>query len=357
MSELYGSYGRAGPDMNSSVRLIFVMLSALVLLCGCSQRGSQMQKKQVNIGFFPNITHSQALIGLYRGDFQNAFGPEVRIDAKAFNAGPSVVEALFAGQIDLAYVGPNPAINGYVISKGGALRVVAGVASGGASLVIRNGVEMKSTADLAGKTIATPQLGNTQDIALRGFLASVGLLPTERGGNVTVIPMENPTILDAFRQGRIDGAWVPEPWASRLEMEGNGRVFIDERTLWPRGEFTTALVVTSTQFLSKHPDLVRKWLVVHVRITKWELSFPKEAAKLANAEIKALTGKDLPMKTLERAWGRMTPTCDPLISTLQRSADNAFAAGFLKSRPDLGGLVDVNLLNDVLAEEDLPRLQ
>ncbi|HUI72472.1 MAG TPA: ABC transporter substrate-binding protein [Spirochaetia bacterium] len=331
-----------------------LILAAVVLLSQCSQRSPQ---HVIRIGYFPNITHSQALVGLSRGDFKSSLGPDIAIEAKAFNAGPSVIEALFAGQIDVAYIGPNPAINGYVRSKGEALRVVAGASSGGAALVVRSNAAIQSPADLANKTIATPQLGNTQDVALRGYLASLGLSPKEKGGSVTVTPMENPTILDAFRQARIDGAWVPEPWASRLEIEGKGRVLVDERTLWSNGEFATALVIASKKMLTEHRDWLKKVLRAHVRITQWELASADEPLRVANAEIKRQTGKDLPLETLKRAWQRMKPTYDPLASTLQKSADSAFVAGFLKSRPDLGGLVDLGPLNEVLADEHLPLIQ
>lgn len=339
-------------------RIVTFPLTAVALLVACWQLSGQSARLDVvRIGFFPNITHSQALVGLSRGDFQEQLGPGVTIDAKAFNAGPSVIEALFAGQIDVAYIGPNPAINGYVKSKGEALRVVAGAASGGASLVVRGSSGIRSPRDLTGKTIATPQLGNTQDVALRGYLASLGLSPRENGGTVAVVPMENPSILDAFRLGRIDGAWVPEPWASRLEMEGSGQVLVDERTLWPGGEFTTALVIASRKMLREHRDELKSILRAHVRITQWQLSSPTEALRLINAEIKKLTGADLPLATLQKAWGRMKPTYDPLASTLQKSADSAFTAGFLKSRADLSGLVDVGPLNEVLAEEHLPAVK
>jgi len=332
-----------------------LILASIALLGSCSNRKQSAQT--IRVGYFPNITHGQALIGLSRGDFGASLGPAVTIDAKAFNAGPSVIEALFAGQIDLSYIGPNPAINGYVKSKGAALRVIAGAESGGASLVVRRDSGISTPAELAGKTIATPQLGNTQDVALRGYLKSIGLLPRENGGNVIVQPMENPTILDAFRQNRIDGAWVPEPWASRLEVEGNGLLLIDERTLWQDGRFTTALIIVSKKFLDEHRDTVKAWLRAHVKITQWELENPEEAIRLANAEIKRLTGKELQNEILMRAWPRMEPTFDPLIPTLQKSADSAFTAGFLKENPDLSGIADLSLLNEILAESGLPEIR
>ncbi|HET6452390.1 MAG TPA: ABC transporter substrate-binding protein [Spirochaetia bacterium] len=334
------------------------LLVAFLLLGAYAHASGQSAARQVvRIGFFANVTQSQALVGLARGDFAKSLGPEVKVEARAFNAGPSVIEALFAGQLDVAYVGPNPAINGYVKSRGEALRVVAGAASGGASLVVRAGSGIRSPRGLDGRTIATPQLGNTQDVALRGYLATLGLSPRENGGTVAIVPMDNPAILEAFRLGRIDGAWVPEPWASRLEVEGNGQLLIDERTLWPGGEFATALIIASRRMLNERRNELKSILRAHVKITRWELASADAALRAANEEIKEVTGAELPLPTLQRAWARMKPTWDPLTATLQRSADNAFAAGFLKSRADLSGLVDAGPLNEVLAEEHLPPLE
>ena len=212
----------------------------------------------IRVAYFANLTHSQVLIGLARGDFQRARGPNVTIQTAVFNAGPSVIEALFANQIDLAYIGPNPAINGYVQSKGAALRIVAGATSGGAALVVRPGANIKTAADLAGKRIASPQLGNTQDVALRNYIIANGLQTKEQGGTVEVIPTDNTLILDLFKLGQIDGAWEPEPWASRLIVEAGGQLLVDERTLWTatHGDFVTAHIIVSTQFLKDHPDVV-----------------------------------------------------------------------------------------------------
>lgn len=311
----------------------------------------------LRLAYFPNITHSQALIGLAGGDFSKALGPRVKIEATAFNAGPSVIEALFAGKIDIAYIGPNPAINGYVKSRGEALRIVAGATSAGAALIVRKNAGIRSAAELGGKILATPQIGNTQDIATRSYLRSLGLAPREKGGTVAIQPMDNPTILDAFRQGRIDGAWVPEPWASRLEIEGDGLLLLDERSLWPDGRFSTAVLVASSRMLREHPDVVRAFIAGHVAVTRWELAHPEEARLLINKEIARLTGKALSATVLERAWGRMTPTWDPLATTLERSTRNALDAGFLKSMPDLSGLVAIEPLNSALADANLPALR
>lgn len=310
----------------------------------------------IRVGYFPNITHSQAILGLARGDFQQALGENVTIQTTVFNAGPSVIEALFAGQIDLSYVGPNPAINGYVQSKGKALRVIAGATGAGAALVVRPAANIKTAADLDGKKIASPQLGNTQDVALRNYIVSNDLRTVEQGGSVEVIPTQNSQILDLFKQGQIDGAWVPEPWASRLIVEGGGELLLDERTLWPNGDFVTAHIIVSTAYLQAHPDVVKAWLEAHVAVTQWEMDNPLEAQALLNAEIEKLTGKKLKIEVLTQAWTRFTPTWDPISTSLIQSADSAYAAGFLREKPDLEGIYDLALLNEVLAENNLPAV-
>jgi NitT/TauT family transport system substrate-binding protein len=284
-------------------------------------------------------------------------GEAATIQATSFNAGPAVIEALFADQIDLAYIGPNPAINGYVQSKGEALRIVSGSTSGGAALVVRADAGIASAADLAGRKLATPQLGGTQDVALRNYVVANGLQTVENGGTVEIIPTQNSQTLDLFKQGMIDGAWVPEPWASRLIVEGGGVLFLDERDLWPDGAFVTTHIIVSTSFLIDHPDLVTRWLRAQVDITAWEQENPAEAKSLVNAEIERLTGKKLDEAVLEQAWSRMTITWDPISPSLVSSAESAFNIGFLAEKPDLTGIYDLSLLNAVLAEKGLPEVR
>jgi len=331
-------------------------VAVMITLAACGQAPATGSSASViRVGYFPNITHSQALIGLARGDFQEALGPDVTIQATQFNAGPSVIEALFAGQIDLAYIGPNPAINGYVKSKGEALRIVGGATSGGAALVVGVDSGIKTASDLDGKKLASPQLGNTQDVALRNYLIANGLNTKEKGGTVEVIPTQNPDILDLFKRGQIDGAWVPEPWASRLVIEANGVVLVDERDLWPDGDFVTAHIIVSAKFLNEHPDMVKAWLKAHVEITQWEQANPEEAKVLLNAEIEKATGKKLADDVLDQAWGRLRPTWDPISASLVESANAAYAAGFLQEKPNLDGIYDLTLLNEVLKEKGLPE--
>jgi NitT/TauT family transport system substrate-binding protein len=311
----------------------------------------------IRVGYFPNITHSQPLIGLSRGDFQKALGADGVIRATVFNAGPSAIEALFAREIDLAYVGPNPAINGFVQSRGKALRIIAGASSGGAALVVNPKSVIRSAKDLAGKRLASPQLGNTQDVALRNYLISQGLKLAETGGSVSIVPTPNPQILDFFRRGDFDGAWVPEPWASRLIVEGGGTLFLDERSLWTNGDFVTAHVIVATEFLERQPELVRRWLTAHVEITRWELEHPEETKTLIDEALGKLTGKRLGKAVLAQAWPRLRPTWDPIAVSLYQAAESAYAAGFLRARPDLREIYDLRLLNAVLRELQLPEIR
>lgn len=269
-----------------------IVLTALFAftLAACGSASSNNGSVTVRLGYFPNLTHTVALVGVARGTFKAALGPNVSLETKTFNAGPALIEALFANQIDIGYVGPNPAINGYVKSQGAALRIIAGASSGGALFIVRPGANIKSVKDLAGKKFATPQLGGTQDVALRYYLLQHSLQTTDKGGNVQIIPTDNSNILTLFKTGKIDGAWVPEPWASRLIVEGKGQVFLDERSLWPDGKFATTYVIVSKEFLDQHPDLVNKFLQAHVATAQYIESNPESAKSIVNSEIKSITG-------------------------------------------------------------------
>jgi sulfonate transport system substrate-binding protein len=312
----------------------------------------------IRIGAFPNITHPQAMVGKANGEFEKAMGPGVKIDWKTFNAGPAAIEALFAGAIDMTYIGPNPTITGYVRSNGEALRVIAGAASGGAALIVRNDAGIQKPADFHGKKIASPQLGNTQDVALRSWLRANGLKSTDKGGDVQVIPLANPDQLTLFLKKQLDAAWAPEPWATRLIREGNGRLFLDERTLWPNQQFVCANLVVSTKFLKNHPDLVKNWLRAHVELTEWINGHLPAAKKILNQQIQKETGKALPDAVLDEAFGRVQVTYDPLRYSLLSAAKSAYDAGFLgRQMPDLSGLYDLSLLNLVLSEKGKKAIQ
>jgi NitT/TauT family transport system substrate-binding protein len=319
---------------------------------------AQGSANTIRVGAFPNVTHAQAMVGKANGWFDKAMGPQVKVQWTSFNAGPSAIEALFAGAIDMTYVGPNPAINGYVRSNGEALRVVSGAASGGASLIVRNDSGIEKPEDFHGKRVASPQFGNTQDVALRNWLKTHGLKSNDKGGDVRIIPIANPDQLTLFLKKDLDAAWAPEPWATRLIHEGNGRLFVDERSLWPNGQFVIGLLIVNTKFLSAHPDLVKTWIRANVDLTDWITAHPAEAKKLLNQQIQAETGKALAPAILDEAFTRMQVTYDPLHSALNTAAQQAFDDGFLgRQMPDLSRLYDLSLLNQVLAEKGRKAIQ
>ena len=318
------------------------------------------EKKILRIGYFPNINHAQAVIGLGNGDFQKALGNSITVQPFLFNAGPSAIEALLAKRVDVTYVGPNPAINGYVVSDGKDLRIISGAASGGAVFVVKNDSGIKSPKDFAGKTFASPQLGNTQDIALRKYLLDNGYKTTDNGGNVTVTPVANPDILTLFLKKQLDGAWVPEPWGARLVKEANGRIFLDERSIWSDGKFVTANIAASTDYLKNNPDVIEKLLAAHVNETIWMNNHKDDAIKAFNTELKKLTGKTIAEDELRQAWSRMDFTYDPLKISLFQSANSAYDLGFLakgKPRPDLSGIFDLTILDQVLKQKGLQPVE
>jgi NitT/TauT family transport system substrate-binding protein len=305
----------------------------------------------IHVGYFPNVTHAQALVGQQNGQFAKDLGSSAKLDWHQFNAGPAVIEALYAGAIDIAYIGPSPTISGYVKSDGAALRVIAGASSGAASLVVRNGANINKINDFHGKTIATPQLGNTQDVALREWLAGHGFKTIDKGGDVRIQPTDNPDQLTLFLKGQLDAAWAPEPWATRLVHDGGGRIFLDERDLWPNHQFVAAHVIVSTKFLQAHPDLVKKFLQAHVELTDWINANPAAAKLLINQQIQKDTGKALPSVILNEAYSRLAVTYDPIASSLYTSAQHSVDAGFLRKLPDLSHLYDLTLLNQILVEQ------
>jgi NitT/TauT family transport system substrate-binding protein len=236
--------------------------------------------------------------------------------------------------------------------------VIAGAASGGASLVVRKDAGIQSASDFHGKKVATPQLGNTQDVALRSWMRANGLKSREKGGDVQVIPISNPDQLTLFLKGQIDAAWAPEPWAARLVHEGGGRIFLDERDLWPDHQFVITNIIVSPKFLKEHPDVVKNFLRTHVELTEWINKNPAQAKQIMNQQLQKETGKALPAVVLDEAFSRMQVTYDPIHSSLLKSTQQAFDEGFLgRTQPDLSGLYDLKLLNEVLSEKKARPVQ
>ncbi|MGW7287787.1 ABC transporter substrate-binding protein [Streptomyces sp. NPDC054847] len=309
----------------------------------------KLSADEVKIGYFPNLTHATALVGVQEGLLQKELGGTT-IKASTFNAGPSEIEALNAGSIDIGWIGPSPSINGYTKSKGSNLRIISGSASGGVKLVV-NPDKIKSLDDLKGKKIATPQHGNTQDVAFLNWIAEKGWkVDAQSGkGDVSVVRTENKVTPDAYRSGSIDGAWVPEPTASKLVTDG-AKVLLDEADLWPDKKFVITNIIVRQEFLKEHPDVVEAVLRGSVKTNEWINANPEKAKASANAALKKESGKALPADVIDPAWKSITFLDDPLASTLNTQAEHAVKAGLLE-QPDLKGIYDLAPLNKVLKAE------
>ncbi|MFH9083916.1 aliphatic sulfonate ABC transporter substrate-binding protein [Streptomyces sp. NPDC017673] len=308
----------------------------------------------VKIGYFGNLTHATALVGKQKGFFQKELGA-TEAKYQVFNAGPSEIEALNSGSIDIGWIGPSPAINGYTKSDGKSLRIIGGSASGGVKLVV-NPKKITSLKDVKGKKIATPQLGNTQDVAFLNWVAEQGWkVDAQSGkGDVSVVRTDNKVTPDAYKSGSIDGAWVPEPTASKLVAEG-GKVLLDESTLWPDKKFVITNIIVSQKFLKEHPKAVEAVLKASVETNKWINANPDEAKAAANKQLGVDSGKELPAKVLDPAWKSVQFTDDPLAATLDTEAKHAVKAGLLEN-PKLDGIYDLTLLNKVLKAEGEPTV-
>ncbi|HEV8627981.1 MAG TPA: ABC transporter substrate-binding protein [Acidimicrobiia bacterium] len=344
---------------------LVVSLLAAVALAGCgsdSKRDAKgrveqgAEKLTVRLGYFPNITHAPGLVGVEKGIFADKLGPNVTLAPQAFNAGPAAVEAIFSGAIDATYIGPNPAINAFAKSHGEAIRIISGATSGGAYLVVNPSIT--SPAGLKGKKVATPQLGNTQDVALRSWLKANKLSSDPQGGGeVQIVPQDNGQALEAFKAGTIAGAWVPEPWATRMIQEGKGKVLVDEKTLWPGGQYVTTHLIVRTAFMKDHPDVVKHLLEGHVAAVDFVNANPAEAKTLVNQALQKLTGKTIAQGVIDAAWPNMTFTDDPIASSLRKGADDAKAVGLLDAATKLDGIYDLKLLNEVLRAAGKPEVK
>jgi NitT/TauT family transport system substrate-binding protein len=348
----------------SRLRLLVpvVALTLLAAACGSSGSskgagntgGSTAEKVTLRLGYFGNVTHAPAMVGLQDGEFAKALGSNVTLKTSVFSAGPAAVEALLSKSIDASFVGPNPAINAYAKSKGAAIRIVAGTASGGAFFIVNK--DIKTAADLKGKKVGSPSLGNTQDVALRYWLKQQGLsTDTNGGGDVHVVPgPDNGTIVTEFQSGDIAGAWMPEPYASKMIAAG-GHVLVDEASLWPGGKYTTALLIVRTAFLTAHPDVVTnliKGLSASIDLIS---SDPTKAATLVSKGIQTATGKALTTALVTKSFASTSFTLDPIASSLKTDVDHAVSLGILKSTP-LTNIFDLTLLNKFLSSEGKPAV-
>jgi NitT/TauT family transport system substrate-binding protein len=293
------------------------------------------EQVNVRIGHFPNITHAQGLIAHANGWFEKKLGSDVKIQWYVYNAGPSAMEAIFADSIDMTYVGPSPALNAYSKSGGDEIRIIAGSARGGDALVVQPDGRIKVPADFKGKKVATPQLGNTQDVECRAWLTQQGFKVTQLGGEVTVLPTANPDQLNLFRQGDVDAVWTVEPWISRLEGEANAKVFLE------RNDSITTVFVSSAKFLREHRDLAKKFAQAHAELTEWILKNPEEAQKIVREELSAETTRQVPAALVVKSWKRLTFSTEISRPPLEDFVKQAQSAGFMRGAPDLKRLIEL----------------
>lgn len=333
------------PVVRAAVALGAALATVGLSACGGDSQAAGTDPAAVRLGYFPNLTHATAIVADKEGFFVKHLGATT-LEVSTFNAGPAAIEALKSGAIDATYVGPGPATNAFINSGGQALTVVAGAATGGTSLVVDPSI--RTAADLKGKKVSSPHLGNTQDIALRYWLKSQGLsTDLQGGGDVNVLPQDNAQIVDAFKARLIAGAWVPEPYATRLVQAG-GKVLVDERNLWPGKKFAITLLAVRTDFLTAHPETVKALLAGHLDAADFIAKNPAKAQQDVADVIAKISGKPLRQSVIQAAWKQLEFTVDPVSSSLLLGAQHAFEVGVLTKEPRLDKLVDLSLLNGLL---------
>jgi len=301
--------------------------------------GPASGETKIRVGHFPNITHAQGVIAhalsrQAKGWFEQRLGADIKIEWFVYNAGPSAMEAIFAKSIDLTYVGSGPALNAYTKSNGQEIRLIAGAANGGSGLVVQSDQNLNAPSDFRGKKIATPQLGNTQDISCRAWLTEGGLKITQLGGDAQVLPTQNPDQLGLFRGKRIDAVWTVEPWLSRLEQEASGKVIVEEK------EVATTILVSSVKFLNEQRDLAKKFAQAHAELTDWIIKNPEEAQRLIKAELLEETKSDMTPQVITAAWKRIVFTSETPRAAVEKFMQNSVRAGFIKTAPDLSKLFE-----------------
>jgi len=316
------------------------LLASVILILVTVTFSVATERMVIRVGHFPNITHVQGLVAHNlsrqgKGWFEARLGPEIEIQWFTYNAGPSAMEAIFAKSLELTYVGPGPALNAYAKAQGEEIRIVAGAANGGAALVVQPDSDLKAPADFKGKKIATPQFGNTQDIACRAWLVAGGLKITQLGGDAQVLPTQNPDQLPLFQQKKIDAVWTVEPWVSRLENEARGKVLVEE------SDAATTVLVSSAKFLKEKRELASKFVQANRDLTDWISKNPAEAQKIVKAELLAETRSDMSAELIAHAWKRIIFTSEMPRASVQAFVANSQKAGFMKTAPDISRLFEM----------------
>ena len=313
-----------------SVFLIGIGVIALVITMGIAfDAGKETGESTLRIAFFPNIGHAIPVVGMERGMFESNLGNSTNIETKLFDSGPQVIESLFAKSIDIAYVGPGPAINGFLKSEKHDIVILSGAASGGASFITHPNSQINSVDDFPGKRIAAPQIGNTQDISLRTYLSENGLKPYEKGGSVVVLNISNPDIYRLFTKGDIDAAWVPEPWATILVQELDGKRLFYEEELWPENQFASVLLIGRQEYVTENPEVILKWLESHQQTANWINDHQHETRVIFNEFMQNTMGQTLSDNVVDEALVNLEITTNPIDSSIYTFAKRADSLGYL----------------------------
>tara|TARA_B100000427_G_scaffold105322_1_gene87335 strand:+ start:33 stop:1064 length:1032 start_codon:yes stop_codon:yes gene_type:complete len=308
---------------------IAIVVIGVIVLVGTTQSSFDDSEKKIRIAFFPSIIHAVPIVGMENQTFSENLDTDLDIQVKIFDSGPQVIESIFSNSVDLAYVGPGPVINGYLKSDGKDLKILASAANGGASFVIQKNSGLESIENYSGKRIAAPQISNTQDVSLRHYLAENGLISAEKGGDVFVLNISNPDIYTLFAKGDIDGAWVPEPWATMLVEELDGIRLFDENEFWPENKFSSVLLIGRADYIEKNPEIIKKWIDANEKTVKWINDNPTESKKLYNEFLKDYMGKTLPEKIVEESFSNIVITSEPVEKSIHIFAERADSLGYL----------------------------
>ena len=308
---------------------IVIAIVGIIALIGLTQDSVNDSQNKIRVAFFPSIVHAVPIVGMETQTFADNLDDDLDIEVKIFDSGPQVIESLFSNSIDIAYVGPGPVINGFLKSDGNDLKILAGAASGGASFVIQKNSGLELIENYSGKRVAAPQISNTQDVSLRHYLAENGLKPAEKGGDVFVLNIANPDIYTLFAKGDIDGAWVPEPWATMLVEELNGIRLFDENEFWPENKFSSVLLIGRSDYIEKNPEIIKKWINANEKTVQWINNHPDESKKLYNEFLKSYMGRTLPENIVEKSFSNIIITSEPLENSVHTFAERADVLGYL----------------------------
>ena len=306
-----------------------VVIVAIAIIITSFSNSDQINQDKIRVAFFPSIGHIIPIVGLEEKIFEKGIGEEKQIETKLFDSGPQVIESIFSGSIDVAYVGPGPIINGFLKSDGKDIKILSGAASGGASFIIQPNSGLESLENFDGKRIASPQISNSQDVSLRHYLESHGLKSVENGGTVFVLNISNPDIYTLFAKGDIDGAWVPEPWATILVQELDGIRLFNEEKLWPNEEFASVLLIVRTEYLENNPETIQKWVESHEKTVTWINANPDKSKSLFSSFLIDYMGKSLPTKIIDESFSNITITSDPIKNSVIIFAERADSLGYL----------------------------